>query len=79
MPSLAAAAGQDLTAVGGLHAFTETMHRLPAAAMGLECTFHDFITFSLSGMGTGRTVQFFARSPGHHTRGIVKGGQRYGK
>jgi hypothetical protein len=47
MTSLAATAGQYLTAIGCLHTLTETMHGLPATAMGLECTFHFVNAFSL--------------------------------
>jgi hypothetical protein len=47
MTSLTAAAGQYLAAIGRLHALTETMYGLPAAAMGLECTFHCVNAFSL--------------------------------
>lgn len=34
------AACQYFTAIGCLHPFTETMHRLTTFAMRLECTFH---------------------------------------
>lgn len=38
-------AGQNLAAIGGLHALAETMYRLAATLMGLECTFHDSFYF----------------------------------
>lgn len=71
MPALATTAGQDLAAVRRLHTLAETMYRLAAAAMRLECTFHalGFFTFQV---GTGRTVRVFYPTPGHHTRGCER-------
>jgi hypothetical protein len=40
MASFRTTAGQYLSAVSGLHALSETMNGLAAAAMRLECTFH---------------------------------------
>jgi len=71
MPSLAATAGQDLAAVGGLHALAEAVYRLAAAAMGLECAFHALCFFTLRD-GTGRTIRCGCQTPGHHTRGCER-------
>ena len=38
--TLGAAAGQNLTSVRCLHAFTESMNCFATAGMGLECAFH---------------------------------------
>lgn len=49
MTALLAAAGQHFTAIGRLHAFTESVNALAAARMGLECTFHDSKIFLWEG------------------------------
>jgi hypothetical protein len=45
LATLFAAAGQDLTTIGGLHALTKTMHGLAATSMRLKCTFHRSLKF----------------------------------
>jgi hypothetical protein len=40
LTTLRATAGQDLTAIGSLHALTKAMHALAATSMWLKCTFH---------------------------------------
>ena len=74
--TLGAAAGQDLAAVGGLHALAETVNRLAAALMRLECTFHDAFCFPCFECGPGEAVQTSNLGPGHHTRNLVKGRRR---
>jgi hypothetical protein len=46
MAAFSTAATQYFSAIGGLHAFTETMNRFTAAAMRLKCTFHFKSVFS---------------------------------
>jgi hypothetical protein len=45
MATLGAAAGQNLAAIGGLHALAEAVNRFTATLMRLECTFHDAFVF----------------------------------
>ena len=40
MAAFDAAAGQHLSAISSLHAFTKAVYRFSAAAMRLKCTFH---------------------------------------
>ena len=61
--TLAATAGEDFAAVGGLHALAETVNGFTTATMRLECTFHDFLLFHVAIMRTGRTVRDAVHPP----------------
>lgn len=48
MTAFSATASQNLTAIGRLHALSETVNGFAAAAMRLKCTFHCFSFFTLT-------------------------------
>ncbi len=64
-----AAAGQNFTAVSGLHAFAETVNGFTAAAMRLKCTFHYNQFFCVLQCPVEKTGWFHAAT-GHHTRSL---------
>ncbi len=47
LATLGTARGQYSATVGGGHSLTEAMLVVPSAVVGLECSFHRFISFLL--------------------------------
>ena len=63
--TLRATACKNLTAIGSLHTFTESVNGFTTADVGLECTFHNFLLFHFLKDDPGERTGFHSacRSP----------------